>query len=97
MQPYILPPTASSVTAVAKPCGVCLQAPIDFNQYIGIQRMGVTCLGLGQEVQAAYNASWAARGAALAGALRHHCGWEVEAPAACGFGSGGGLGEGGGK
>ena len=64
------------------------QAPIDFNQYIGIQRMGARCLSLPRDTTTRYNQVWQGRAVALAAALQQHCGWKVAPPKACKSGHG---------
>ncbi|KAF8061968.1 dapL [Scenedesmus sp. PABB004] len=59
-----------------------VKAPIDFNQYLGIQRMGVACLRLPPSVTRDYAAVWERRAAALVDALAAH-GWAQPAPRAC--------------
>lgn len=63
------------------PC-ITLQAPIDFNQYLGIQRMGVACLQLPVQRVRDYAAVWQRRAAALVPVLRQH-GWHIPEPKAC--------------
>ncbi|GLC55357.1 hypothetical protein PLESTB_000976200 [Pleodorina starrii] len=58
-----------------------LKAPIDFNQYKGIMRMGVACLRLPREVVRRDAAVWQRRAEAMAGALRA-AGCEVRMPTA---------------
>jgi hypothetical protein len=59
-----------------------LQASIDFNQYLGIQRMGVACLQLPQQRVRDYAAVWQQRASALVQHLRQH-GWQLPEPQAC--------------
>jgi len=56
-----------------------VKAPIDFNQYIGIQRMGITCLQLPRERLRRDAATWRARAAAMVEALGQQ-GWQVKMP-----------------
>lgn len=69
-----------SHTNPALPC--CMQAPIDFNQYLGIQRAGIACLQLPQERVREYAAVWRQRAAALVPVLRRF-GWMLPEPKAC--------------
>lgn len=59
-----------------------LQAPIDFNQYLGIQRAGIACLQLPQQRVREYAAVWRQRAAALVPVLRRF-GWKLPEPKAC--------------
>eukprot|EP00775_Hariotina_reticulata_P005383 gene5383-5618_t len=59
-----------------------VKAPIDFNQYIGIQRMGVACLKLPVQRVRDYAKVWQQRAAALAPVLQAH-GWQLPTPRAC--------------
>ncbi|PNH04836.1 LL-diaminopimelate aminotransferase [Tetrabaena socialis] len=58
-----------------------VKGPIDFNQYKGIMRMGITCLGLPREVLLRDALVWQRRAAALVEALRRE-GCEVSMPTA---------------
>jgi hypothetical protein len=58
------------------------QAPIDFNQYLGIQRAGIACLKLPQQRVREYAAVWRQRAAALVPVLRQF-GWQLPEPKAC--------------
>ncbi|GIL75710.1 hypothetical protein Vretimale_15264 [Volvox reticuliferus] len=58
-----------------------LKAPIDFNQYKGIMRMGVACLKLPQEVVRRDALVWQRRAEAMGGALQRE-GVEVRLPTA---------------
>lgn len=58
------------------------QAPIDFNQYLGIQRAGIACLKLPQQRVREYAAVWRQRAAALVPVLRRF-GWRLPEPKAC--------------
>ncbi|EFJ53276.1 aspartate aminotransferase [Volvox carteri f. nagariensis] len=58
-----------------------LKAPIDFNQYKGIMRMGVACLKLPREVVRRDAGVWQRRAEVMAGALRGK-GCEVQMPTA---------------
>ncbi|KAI8475100.1 MAG: class I and II aminotransferase [Monoraphidium minutum] len=60
-----------------------VKAPIDFNQYLGIQRMGIACLQLPQSRLQEYSQQFCRRAAALTAALREHAGWECPMPKAC--------------
>ncbi|KAL6759420.1 pyridoxal phosphate-dependent transferase [Haematococcus lacustris] len=57
-----------------------VKAPIDFNQYRGIQRMGVTCLTMPQQRVKADAQEWKRRAAGLVQALAQE-GWAVRMPA----------------
>ncbi len=59
-----------------------LKAPIDFNQYVGIQRMGMAALEVSQERLQAYAQTWANRREAMVSALAEQ-GWQVPLPQAC--------------
>lgn len=59
-----------------------IKAPIDFNQYLGIQRMGIACLSLPKQVVSDYAAVFQGRAVALADALIG-IGWDVKRPSAC--------------
>lgn len=61
---------------------VSFQAPIDFNQYLGIQRAGIACLKLPQQRVREYAAVWRQRAAALVPVLRQF-GWQLPEPKAC--------------
>lgn len=63
-------------------CLCTLQAPIDFNQYLGIQRAGIVCLQLPQQRLREYAAVWRRRAEALVPVLRR-CGWQLPEPKAC--------------
>lgn len=54
-----------------------VKAPVDFNQYRGILRMGVACLALPPERVRRDARAWAGRADAMVGALRR-CGVEVD-------------------
>ncbi|WP_027882914.1 aminotransferase class I/II-fold pyridoxal phosphate-dependent enzyme [Meiothermus rufus] len=58
-----------------------LKAPIDFNQYLGIQRMGIAALQVPAERLRADAQTWARRRQAMAQALAQQ-GWPVALPAA---------------
>lgn len=58
-----------------------LKAPIDFNQYLGIQRMGMAALAIPQERLQADAQTWARRRRAMVEALSEQ-GWEVPLPQA---------------
>ncbi len=58
-----------------------LKAPIDFNQYLGIQRMGIAALQVPAERLQADAQTWARRRQAMAQALAQQ-GWPVALPAA---------------
>ncbi|GBF87524.1 succinyldiaminopimelate aminotransferase [Raphidocelis subcapitata] len=60
-----------------------VKAPVDFNQWLGIQRMGIACLKLPQSRLVEYAQIFRARAAALTAALRAHAGWEAPMPRAC--------------
>ena len=60
-----------------------VKAPIDFNQWVGIQRMGVTCLGLPREHLRRSADTWRRRAEAMTRALRERAGWEVRLPSSC--------------
>ncbi|KAJ9534275.1 hypothetical protein QJQ45_007048 [Haematococcus lacustris] len=62
-----------------------VKAPIDFNQYRGIQRMGVTCLTMPQQRVKADAQEWKRRAAGLVQALAQE-GWAVRMPASGGHG-----------
>lgn len=68
--------------AILPCCGLCDQAPIDFNQYLGIQRAGIACLQLPQHRVREYAEVWRRRAAALVPVLRQH-GWTLPEPKAC--------------
>lgn len=78
--------TASAGAATWLACWLCLwlrpQAPIDFNQYLGIQRAGIACLQLPQQRVREYAAVWRQRAAALVPVLRRF-GWKLPEPKAC--------------
>lgn len=59
-----------------------LKAPIDFNQYLGIQRMGMAALAVPQERLLADAQTWARRRQAMVAALAQQ-GWQVPLPTAC--------------
>ncbi|MER3443268.1 MAG: succinyldiaminopimelate aminotransferase [Meiothermus sp.] len=59
-----------------------LKGPIDFNQYLGIQRMGIACLELPEERLRQETLVWKARAEAMADALEA-IGWHFERPRAC--------------
>ncbi|KAF6258817.1 class I and II aminotransferase [Scenedesmus sp. NREL 46B-D3] len=59
-----------------------VKASIDFNQYLGIQRMGAACLQLPQQRVRDYTAVWQRRAAALVQHLQQH-GWQLPEPQAC--------------
>lgn len=59
-----------------------LKAPIDFNQYLGIQRMGIAALAISQERLRADAQTWANRRSTMVEALAQQ-GWQVPLPAAC--------------
>lgn len=59
-----------------------VKGPIDFNQYLGIQRMGIACLSLPSERLRQDAAIWHSRTHALQHALAQE-GWSIEAPKAC--------------
>ena len=58
-----------------------LKAPIDFNQYLGIQRMGMAALAIPQERLQADAQTWAHRRKAMVETLSEQ-GWEVPLPQA---------------
>lgn len=58
-----------------------LKAPIDFNQYLGIQRMGMAALGIPPERLQADAQTWARRRRVMVAALAEQ-GWEVPLPEA---------------
>lgn len=58
-----------------------LKAPIDFNQYLGIQRMGIAALQVGQEPLRQDALAWASRREAMVRALAAQ-GWKVALPEA---------------
>lgn len=58
-----------------------LKAPIDFNQYLGIQRMGMAALSIPQARLQADAQTWARRRSAMAAALAEQ-GWPVALPGA---------------
>ncbi|KXZ45825.1 hypothetical protein GPECTOR_50g619 [Gonium pectorale] len=58
-----------------------LKAPLDFNQYKGIMRMGVTCLKLPHEVARRDALVWQRRAAAMVAALKE-AGYEASMPVA---------------
>ncbi|KAG2439647.1 hypothetical protein HXX76_004997 [Chlamydomonas incerta] len=60
-----------------------LKAPVDFNQYKGIMRMGVACLQLPQEGVRRDARVWAARAAAMVESLRRAGCGDVDMPKAC--------------
>ncbi|GAX78962.1 hypothetical protein CEUSTIGMA_g6402.t1 [Chlamydomonas eustigma] len=60
-----------------------VKAPIDFNQYLGIQRMGITCLGLPRERVRRDAMVWKERALAMTTALKERAGWNVEMPRSC--------------
>ncbi|KAG2502237.1 hypothetical protein HYH03_000723 [Edaphochlamys debaryana] len=72
--------------ALGNSCAVAaleaLKAPLDFNQYSGIMRMGVTCLALPQERLRADAATWRGRAEAMVAAFAR-AGQEVPMPTAC--------------
>jgi hypothetical protein len=49
----------------------------------GIQRMGITCLGLPRERLRRDAATWQRRALAMADALRQHAGWDIRVPRSC--------------
>jgi aspartate/methionine/tyrosine aminotransferase len=59
-----------------------VKAPIDFHQYLGIQRAGVACLQLPHTRTRAYAEVWRRRAQALAPLLQQH-GFKLPTPAAC--------------
>jgi aspartate/methionine/tyrosine aminotransferase len=59
-----------------------LKGPVDFNQYAGIQRMGVTCLNLPQEGVRRDALIWQRRSQTMVEVLRE-IGWNVQKPKAC--------------
>lgn len=59
-----------------------LKGPIDFNQYLGIQRMGMACLELPEERLKQDALIWKARAEAMVQALGE-IGWPFEQPQAC--------------
>lgn len=59
-----------------------VKGPVDFNQYAGIQRMGIACLGLPEERVRQDARVWQRRARALVGALGE-IGWKVQEPKAC--------------
>lgn len=69
-------------TLFRQPAVVFVQAPIDFNQYLGIQRAGIACLKLPQQRVREYAAVWRQRAAALVPVLRQF-GWQLPEPKAC--------------
>lgn len=56
-----------------------IKAPIDFNQYVGIQRMGVTCLSLPEDGVRRDAQVWRSRVACMVDTLRE-LGWDVTMP-----------------
>ncbi|PZA05870.1 MULTISPECIES: aminotransferase class I/II-fold pyridoxal phosphate-dependent enzyme [unclassified Meiothermus] len=59
-----------------------VKGPVDFNQYAGIQRMGIACLGLPEERVRRDAGVWQRRARALVEALGE-VGWKVPEPKAC--------------
>lgn len=59
-----------------------VKAPIDFNQYPGIQRMGIAALGVSPQQLQDYARTWARRRTAMVAALGAQ-GWTVPLPDAC--------------
>lgn len=59
-----------------------VQGPIDFNQYLGIQRMGIACLQLPPARVRTYAETFSRRAQVLVAALRG-MGWDVRMPKAC--------------
>lgn len=59
-----------------------LKAPIDFNQYVGIQRMGIAALQISRARLQDYAQTWANRRNAMVNALAEQ-GWQVPLPQAC--------------
>lgn len=58
-----------------------VKAPTDFNQYLGIARMGVAALGVPRERLRADNAVWTGRRVAMVEALARQ-GWQIPMPEA---------------
>mmetsp|Transcript_12582 Transcript_12582/g.22267 ORF Transcript_12582/g.22267 Transcript_12582/m.22267 type:complete len:417 (+) Transcript_12582:49-1299(+) len=58
-----------------------VKAPIDYNQWRGIQNMGIACLELPEERVRADTRRWKCRAECLVAALQLHCGWTVNMPA----------------
>jgi aspartate/methionine/tyrosine aminotransferase len=59
-----------------------LTGPVDFNQYAGIQHMGITCLNLPQEGVRRDALIWRRRSQTMVEVLRE-IGWNVQNPKAC--------------
>ena len=77
---------AAHLCSACCPRPACLQAvkaPIDFNQYMGIQRMGIACLALPEERVREYAAECERRANGMVDALAA-AGWEVPRPTAGG-------------
>lgn len=68
----------------APACPQAVKAPIDFNQYMGIQRMGIACLALPEERVREYAAEFERRANGMVDALAA-AGWEVPRPTAGGL------------
>lgn len=56
---------------------------LDFNQWVGIQRMGIACLQLPRQRLRDDAAAWRTRAAALSEGLQKHAGWSIPLPRSC--------------
>jgi aspartate/methionine/tyrosine aminotransferase len=60
-----------------------VKAPVDFNQYLGILRMGVTALKLPRDRLRRDATTWQRRASTMVSALQRHAGWQIEEPRSC--------------
>lgn len=78
------PFSCASLLPFCTAAGRWLQAAVDFNSYLGIQRMGVACLQLPAQRVREYARVWQSRAEALVAALaaqQHQ--WQIAQPRAC--------------
>lgn len=60
-----------------------MKAPIDFNQWLGVQRMFQTCFALPRERVRRDAQIWKARAKRMTEELRDRCQWSFELPSSC--------------
>jgi aspartate/methionine/tyrosine aminotransferase len=60
-----------------------VKSPIDFNQWVGVQRMAMTCFALPRERVRADALIWKARAKCMTDELRDRCQWIFQMPDSC--------------
>jgi aspartate/methionine/tyrosine aminotransferase len=85
MQPRLIRTGAALSLAVADAIAALasVKAVMDFNQWVGIQRMGIACLQLPRQRLRDDAAAWRTRAAALSEGLQKHAGWSIPLPRSC--------------